>query len=85
MGDEPDLVLVYGKLGDVEFLEKLVQCRKVIATVVKWWMPYWKAFYAVPIYRVARRVSKISNLPSIGPQVLERHGCARCELSSGNK
>ncbi len=57
MGDEPDLVLVYGQLGDVEFLEKLVQRRKAIATVMKWADAVLKSFYAVPIYHVARKVS----------------------------
>ncbi|KAK0440575.1 hypothetical protein EV421DRAFT_1961399 [Armillaria borealis] len=34
--DEPDLALVYGQLDDVDFLKKLVQSRKAIATVAKW-------------------------------------------------
>ncbi|PBK81717.1 hypothetical protein ARMGADRAFT_772853 [Armillaria gallica] len=35
MRDEPDLAPVHGQLEDVEFLKKMVQSRKAIASVAK--------------------------------------------------
>ncbi len=45
------LALVYGQLDDIDFLKKLVQSRKAIATVAKWAHAVLKIFYAVPVYR----------------------------------
>ncbi|KAK0183917.1 hypothetical protein F5146DRAFT_964442, partial [Armillaria mellea] len=47
--DEPDLASMYGRLDDVEFLKKLVQSRKAIASVAKWAYSVLRIFYAVPI------------------------------------
>ncbi len=51
MRDEPDLAPVHGQLEDVEFLKKMVQSRKAIASVAKWAHVVLKIFYAVPVYR----------------------------------